>query len=375
MRTIPVDQLIGPDFRSFSKELAARDGVFDIYLQRTPAAVAVAGGDYGAQTIQALAMDSAFQTFLQEAIAGLDRQLALDFRVVDDPAVADVRFYLDSEINLGGAGSTLGIALSNTTPQGQFWEVMLNTPAFAGDPNYLRYAALHELGHTLGLEHPFDDFDGDVFVSSKSSRSAYPEETVMAYRSPEGGSWPTSYSSNDLAVLQAIWGAEAGAAAIQPLPLELTGSEGDDQLTGAAGDDVITGLGGNDRLQGLAGNDLLIGGAGSDELWGGAGSNRFLSAADGVRDTLLIERDGSRRLGPTRRSVDEIAELGREDRISILGAKTRQLRFRDVDLNSRSYGSLSGVGVFVGRCLEAVYTGDELSGSQFEALCRGLPAS
>ncbi|QCH14981.1 hypothetical protein CB0101_08620 [Synechococcus sp. CB0101] len=344
------------------------DGVLDLYLHRPAGPVAVNGGGYGAQTIQTLAMDEVFYSFFTAAIERLDAELALDFRLVQDPALADVRFYLDTEINLGDSGGvTLGIALSNDTPERDFWEVMLNTPAFNGESDYLYYAALHELGHTLGLEHPFDSSDGDVFVSANSSRSAYPEETLMAYRSPLGDQWPIWFSSNDLAALKAIWG-EATGADTQPKPLS-------QKLTGTSNDDVLTGGSGPDLILGYFGNDILTGGRASDELWGDKGSNQYFSGADEATDWLLISRDGSSKPRRNRGTVDEIAELGPEDRVGILGASTRRLRFRSTLINSTAYGSLEGTGIYVGKRLEAVYTGGDLSRADLRDLSEGLPAS
>jgi serralysin len=366
LRMIPPNQLIAPDFRDFSKQVLT-DGVLDLYLHRPAGPVAVNGGGYGAQTIQTLAMDEVFYSFLTAAIERLDAELNLDFRVVQDPALADVRFYLDREISLGESGGvTLGIALSNDTPERDFWEVMLNTPAFNGESDYLYYAALHELGHTLGLEHPFDNSDGDVFVSANSSRSAYPEETLMAYRSPQGEQWPTWFSDNDLAALKVIWG---DATAIESQPQVLP-----QKLIGTINNDVLTGSSASDLLRGDLGNDVLIGGGGEDELWGGRGSNRFLSSADGASAWVLISRDGSTKSRRNRGTVDQIAELGAEDRVGILGASTRRLRFRSTTINSTAYGALDGTGIYVGKRLEAVYTGGDLSRADLRDLTVGLPA-
>ena len=38
--------------------------------------------------------------------------------------------------------------------------------------------------------------------------SAYPEDTVMAYRNPASGVWPDFFTSNDLQALIQTWGAE-----------------------------------------------------------------------------------------------------------------------------------------------------------------------
>ena len=362
LRTIPVEQLIARDFERFTKDQVLTDGVLDIYLHRPAGPVQVNGGDYGSQTIQTLAMDEEFVSFFQDAVQQLDAEIALDFRFVDFPEAADIRFYLDSEISLGGGGVTLGIALENDTTEKDFWEIMLNVPAFNGERDYLYYAALHELYHPLGGEHPFDSSDGDVFASRNSSRSAYPEETLMAYRAPIGNRWPTAFSFNDLAVLRTLWGSESGRNS--------TGN----RLIGTAMDDILTGGPGSDLLRGEFGNDVLTGGGGRDELWGGQGSNQFFSGSDGAQDWLLISRDGSRNSRRNRLSVDEIAELGEEDRIGVIGTRSGRLRFGTTELKSRAFGTLDGIGIYVGKRLEAIYTGGELSRAELQDLTLGLPS-
>ena len=77
------------------------------------------------------------------------------------------------------------------------------------DQDLRSYVNLHELGHPLGLEHPFDDRDGDLFKGDSSAwTSAYPEQALMAYLQPIGNSWPDFFSLSDLIGLIELWGRE-----------------------------------------------------------------------------------------------------------------------------------------------------------------------
>jgi len=208
VRAVPTSTLISSSLSNFTRNKVAPDGMVSVYLNLSGGPVSVGGGPYGSQTIQTLSISPELQSFLKSTISRLDSLIDLDFEMVNTQARGDINLFLDQEIVVDSGGTTLGIALSNSTNQRNWWELMINGPALQNQSDYLHYALIHELGHALGLEHPFDNSDGDVFVSSNSAASAYPEETVMAYRQPMNGSWPTWYSNADINALIQLWGAE-----------------------------------------------------------------------------------------------------------------------------------------------------------------------
>ena len=248
-----------------TRRATATDGVLDYYLHTPGGAVTVSGGGFGEQEIQSLAIPGSDQDYFNSMVRRLDSIVDLDFTQVDNPLSADVDLYYDIEIDLGRDEITLGLA---TTSGVGGWELFLNYLAL-GDESYRRYALIHEFGHSLGLEHPFEARDGDVFNGSTDPwSSAYPEDTVMAYRSPRSESWPEFFSDNDLNALIEVWGAEARYL-----------SENDDVVVGNAYRDVLLGDGGNDELRGLSKSDLLNGGLGDDRLLGGPGSDQIFGGS------------------------------------------------------------------------------------------------
>ena len=209
MGVISANELIDPDSVDFARLFLGYEETISLYLHRDGGGVLVDGGSLSNQIILSFPISREDQNFFEDIVIELDERLDLDFLMVNTQSEADIRIFFDTEIVLPGNDVTLGLAVQCENDTGSFWEIFINTPEFIGNEDYLRYALIHELGHTLGLEHPFDNSDGDVVAGITSPwESVFPEDTVMAYRQPLSGSWPQSYTDNDWQALVTIWGDE-----------------------------------------------------------------------------------------------------------------------------------------------------------------------
>lgn len=270
--TIEPEYLIDQDSADFTRRITATDAVLDYYLHASGGSVRVSGGGFGAQTIRSVSIEAADQQFFRQMIDRLDALIDLDFNEVFSASQADVDLYYDTEINLGGGGSgqTLGLA----TTSGSNWELFVNQPQVANDEAYRHYVLLHEFGHALGLEHPFEDDDGDVLYGNTDPwTSAYPEDTVMAYRSPSSGVWPDFYTQNDIQALQSFWGSESNQAT--DFADRLLGNDGDDEIHALEGDDRVEAGAGHDLIYGNQGADIILAGVGDDVVYGGQDADQI----------------------------------------------------------------------------------------------------
>lgn len=194
--------LAAHSFRAFD---AANDGLARIYLHSVGGRQAVGGGAYGSQWIDSLAIDSDLQAWMQELVGRLDAILDLDFAFVSDRSVSNIDVYLDREIVVDSAGQVLALAIPNLSRSRTWWELLFDGTALLDDSRFLRFAFAHELGHALGLEHPFDDSDGDSTGTIFGDPDA--SITLMSYTRPMSG-WPDWYQVADLTALAVLWGLE-----------------------------------------------------------------------------------------------------------------------------------------------------------------------
>ena len=140
----------------------------------------------------------------QRLLYRLDQLISLDFKRTYYANNADLLVYLICERN-----AHYGEVIDH--PSGTKQIMFLNE--CTGEPgkvNRMDYKFLHEMGHVLGLEHPFDGDDGDcLFTTAKfSSKSAHLGQTLMAYREPPFGNIPSFYTPLDVRALVEAWGPE-----------------------------------------------------------------------------------------------------------------------------------------------------------------------
>jgi Ca2+-binding RTX toxin-like protein len=179
-----------------------------------------------------------------------------DFKKTGDGQFAGFAFFPveEAESALDGSASLIG------------GDVFINSSETASTRNDL-HLYLHEIGHALGLKHPFE---GDTQLKRSED---WVKNTVMSYN----GNWSTGQKLGkyDIKAIQFLYGEDDGKRSHKNKSEKIFGDDSDDRFDGKGGNDRIEGRGGADILLGGKGDDRLSGGIGDDSLSGGKGKDKL----------------------------------------------------------------------------------------------------
>ena len=133
---------------------------------------------------------------VKKMVKETDKMLSIKFKFRKKAEKADIRFYQKEQVYIDP--NVIGIAEYYNNSH---WDVSVVR-------NYSRFAKtwlfFHEFGHSLGLEHPFDDYDGDYYVTTNPwGNGATMNDTVMAYK--RVNSYPLTWTTADRDALTGVW--------------------------------------------------------------------------------------------------------------------------------------------------------------------------
>ncbi len=251
------------------------------------------------------AFNSAQQTAAQAILNYTSSITGINFQKVGAEKQADIYF---ANTNLGG-NSTSGLAtssfnyLTNSTNPNVVTEyeatshVYLdnvewnteNSKPTAGTQGY--ETLLHEIGHALGLKHPFDEPEKPTTFSAVLPKDQdNTNNTVMSYT--EKGGYKTEFQSYDLKALNWLYGKDGlggesnNASGMTNPPVDNPVVE-NLNLIGTSASETLKGNTGNDTLDGGLGRDTLIGGDGDDWYVIDNTSDKIVELANQGEDSVL----------------------------------------------------------------------------------------
>ena len=234
-------------------------------------------------------LDGIQRASIREALNLWEQVSGLVFVEVPDPAdlsFKGIRFSMENLdwLNLPGV---VGFSMPNAQPYG--FNIQFNQRHYADNPLAKGtdpfVTALHEIGHAVGLKHPFH---GSPNLSAAEDNTG---NTVMSYT--DGGNY-SHLGWIDVAAVQHIYGTQEAKAAAAvhwahgPNGSLITiGNDAGNAITGLVIRDIVYGNGGDDRIETLGGGDEIAPGAGNDAVFGGEGVDTLVTGF--LRDQATLQ--------------------------------------------------------------------------------------
>ncbi|EDX85424.1 Matrixin family [Synechococcus sp. PCC 7335] len=291
--------------------------------------------------------ESEMRSAIEESFELWAQYAPLNFVEVDDtgrksqsnPDAADIRIGYRT---IDGSGGTLGeaaltyfgdLATEIDFDSSENWAIDQTDSAF----DFLA-VAVHEIGHTLGLNHESNKdavmhpFASDIY-SGLGTAFLYSDdiEGIRAlYGKGKGLVKPVFEVPNSDAAL--VLGTNADDVLLGSKRSQtFQGLNGDDQIRAGEGSDTVIGDKGNDQLFGEGGDDELFGNANNDFLDGGEGNDSLIGEqgkdvlVGGTGNDYLSGRKGSDTLVGVDNSEKGVGKKGIGEKDTLIGGAQSDL--------------------------------------------------
>ena len=189
--------------------------------------------------------------------------------------------FIKADVNLVAPEGVGGYAGMPFGPQGQRGDSDVFVDNSKGASEWYQLY-LHEIGHGLGLKHPFESGGGPLLDPSLMDW----DHTIMSYES--GGDAGGKLGTFDIQAIQFLYG-DASRDGTQIASANWNDRTKTLSQYGFDTGETILGIGGSDVIYANAGNDTLYGREGNDELHGGEGDDKMYAGDGAFRDTLFGE--------------------------------------------------------------------------------------